>query len=1387
MKLPAYILFFPFIIFLSFVQRVNASFNPDAYIYTYITSEQGMAQNTVDYIYKDSRGFMWFATWNGLNRFNGYEFIRYDTQSEEDAINSLFIRILTEDNFNQLWVGTDEGVNIIDIYSGKVKDMTNHPFAGHRIFTASINALMKDNKGRIWIGYHGGLALVSIDSKGEIENIDILQEDKDINVYSLFQDDSGVVWIGYNNGIKIVTSQSEKVIQIESAPGTLENGNFGEIFVFFQDGEDIWIGTGLSLLRYNKVSGTHKQYTNDPQNPHSILQNYVRDIAMDNEGHLILATFRGLSVYIHETDDFIHIENSPEQPGRLNNNFVNSLFIDSQDIIWIGTEKGGVNKMKKKEVMFDVYRHNSKQASSLSPYPVNAIFEDSNQNLWIGTVEGGLNKRISPDGRFIHYRHEVNNPRSLRHNVVSVITEGDGYLWIGTWGGGISCMKLSDEGRFDYLYDLVQEGTFSSFFISGIVYDKALNALWIATLNGMDFYDIKKQTVTPVLYNNSRIDRVSGISLDSSNRLWIGTENGLFCLFIDHSDMGRNQFVVQNYRLTSTEKRGPLHEKVNCIFESKDHSLWFGTNGRGLYKLVGKEDNQFVFTNYGTEVGLSDNVIYAIEEDEQGHLWLSTNMGLSYFIPEKGVARAYYASDGLSSNQFYWAASCHTTKGELLFGNVDGAVIFNPSQISTDTTDLIVSITGGKLYNEPVDYRQIMNGWNLREQDKSFSIEFSSLYYTFPEKIKYMYMLDGFDKDWTEIASNRRFANYTNLPPGKYVFKVRSTNPGGEWSDQITSLPVNVIPPFYKRGWFITMLLLAGILLIYYINEMKIRNLRRQKIQLEKMVDERTLKIEKQKDELARQTKDLEMANVKLNQATQDKINFFTNITHEFKTPLTLVLGPIEQALKLSKNPKVIEQLKMVRNNSNFLLSLINQLMDFRKADSGNIKINKTTGNFEEFIHALIEPFHVLIKGRNIELDEHYHLPDPVFRYDADLLQKVVVNLLSNSIKFTPDDGCIQVYAALLKGQTEGSKMLYLSVNDSGPGISDENKELIFDRFYQVKNQTIYPVYGQSGTGIGLFLCKQIIELLGGTITVKDSRLGGTTFRIVLPLDKTDFEVDETYGNQFVTDESFLEEDDDIDIEKHNKPLLLIVEDNPDMRAFIRSVLENDFRIKEAVNGEAGLEKTLKYLPDFIVADIMMPKVDGLEFCRKVKNNFTTSHIPVLLLTAKSSTEVRIEGYKAGAAGYIAKPFDAELLIARIQNILESKNSMHKAFDNSMDVKSLDMQEESQDRRFLDKLMEVIEENYKETSFDVSELIEKMHMSKSLLHKKLHSLIGQSAVKIIRSYRLTKAKELMETAPIGQMNVSEIAYAVGFNDPKYFTRCFTKQFGIAPSNYIHKG
>ncbi len=1368
---------------------VAAALKPEMYNFSYITSDDGLAQNTVDFIYKDSRGYMWFATWNGLNRFDGYEFVRYETQSE-NPINSLFVGCLIEDDYQNLWVGTGEGLNLINVTSGNVLPLDSR-FADHPVFNNVIHALEKDKEGNIWIGFSKGLAVATVGSEGQICTIDLLHYAEEASVLSLCCDLDGAIWVGYQNGsIRRVTALSGNSWQFSENLYILPTLIQGEIMALCADQNTLWIGTSNGLGCYDLTTRKCQPFVNKTSDSKTLIQNYVKDIVVDLDGNIIIATFKGISIYDKEYGTFLQIEVDEGQSNGLNNNFVNSLYVDSLGIIWIGTEKGGLNKMQQKSVLFELIKHDPKNPSSLSANPVNAIYEDHRKNLWIGTVEGGLNKKSAEKKEFIHFKADPSKPHSLSHNSVCYLTEYNDDLWIATWGGGLNRMRLSREGVFESDQQLLSEGSFLSRFIAWIAVDDVNNGLWLSSPQGLEFYDISKQTVIPVLNllnEENSFAPVSGICIDSSRRLWVGTEMALYCIDLNRSDIKLGRIVMEKCKVLTSGRIHPRHERINCIYEAADQSIWVATYGNGLFRLKGKEDNQYVFIHYGTERGLSDNVIYNIREDAAANLWMSTNRGLSCFSPEKERFVNYYISDGLPSNQFYWVAACRLSNGNLMFGNIAGVVNFDPVSQQEDDTQRTVAITGFYRLGERIDPIEKNGPISIREQDKSFSVSFSSLDFLSPEKVRYAYRLDGFDTDWIEVDAKRRYANYTNLSAGKYEFQVRCINADGGWSDQITRLGIHIIPPFYKERWFLTLIVVLAGALLYYINERRIRKLRNQRIQLERMVEERTQKIEDQKNVLLNQKMELQASERRLEKATQDKINFFTNITHEFKTPLTLISGPIEQALKMTANTQVQEQLLLVRNNARYLLSLINQLMDFRKADAGQMKVNLKMGSFTDFIQALLPPFEAQAGLRNIKIQVRYHLSMDIFRFDSDLLYKVLVNLLSNAIKYTPQNGDIALSVALIPADHQDiGAYLYISVRDSGEGIPEESKASVFDRFYQIDSQCVYPVKGQSGTGIGLYLCKQIIHLLNGWIRVKNNPSGGAFFQLCVPLSREDLlqntPIEQTVlliNNEENTVTEMLSDDEPVETDR---PLLLIAEDNAEMRQFIRSILIYKFNIVEAEDGAVAFEKTLKYQPDFIISDLMMPVMDGLEFCKKIKFNFSTSHIPVLLLTAKSSTDTRIEVYNAGADGYIAKPFDPELLISRIANMLESRVRMHKAFDRSLDIKTLNMNEESEDQKFVSRLMEIVQDNYTDPDFDVSMLLDKMCISKSLLHKKLQSLLGQSAVKIIRSFRLTKAHELLNTEAGQRMTVSEVAYRVGFNDPKYFTRCFTRHFGVNPSS-----
>lgn len=562
------------------------------------------------------------------------------------------------------------------------------------------------------------------------------------------------------------------------------------------------------------------------------------------------------------------------------------------------------------------------------------------------------------------------------------------------------------------------------------------------------------------------------------------------------------------------------------------------------------------------------------------------------------------------------------------------------------------------------------------------------------------------------------------------------------------------------------------------------------------MVEERTSELEEQKKLLSNQTQELSEQNKllkdqnekitaqknpilemsrKVEELTVDKLAFFTNITHEFRTPLTLIVGPIERALKLSYNPQVIEQLHLVERNSKYLLSLVNQLMDFRKVEEGRIKIATNYGNLKEFMLEIVPPFADYAKNRGINLQLYLRLPDPFLMFDEDVMRKIMTNLISNALKFTPKGGNVGIYVGVIGQATE--KKLFISVRDTGKGIPENDIERIFMQFYQSDNRSLESVSGQSGTGIGLYLCRKLIDLLDGKIYAKNNPLKGASFRILLPA---------LYGDTQIHSESEMEKEDiAIDVPRNGKMVILVVEDNKDMRDYIRSILAEYYNVLEASQGEEALALLHANNVDFIISDLMMPVMDGMELSRRVKNDFSISHIPFLMLTAKTSDEARLESYKMGADAFLLKPFDENMLLARISNILENRKRFQQKFSIDMNTDSLEVEENSGDKKFLNKAMSVVKENYKNPDFEVSDFIEAVGISKSLLNKKMQSLTGQSAGQFIRNYRLNLARELLLKNKVNRtMNISEIAYEVGFNDPKYFTRCFTKHFNVTPSSLL---
>ncbi|MDR0687752.1 MAG: response regulator, partial [Prevotellaceae bacterium] len=1166
--------------------------------------------------------------------------------------------------------------------------------------------------------------------------------------------------------------------------------------------------------RYSKShKAVKKRYSYARENPRTLSQNHVTGLALTADSLLLVSTLMGVNLHSAAGDDFERItQDNASIDGSLSSNFVNCMLVDG-DVIWLGTETGGVNKLIPQKLSVCRYVHSENNSGSLSKNPVNAIYEDAHGNLWVGTVEGGLNRKAAGSNRFTHYTTEP--PSRLSHNSVSAITaDGEGRLWVGTWGGGVSLLDLHrpERAALKYITPQTHSG-FSASFIGSLYYDSINSGMWIGSNLGVFFYESATGRLISPFANRAAegIYGAIGAVADRQARLWMGCMDGVYVVDLRSRSGDTFQYRYLKYKLDDPSSM--LIEKICCFCLASDGALWIGSNGYGVYRLAPNEKGFDSFTSYTTQDGLINNNIRGMLEDDKGCLWISANNGLSCFDPSTGRFDNYTREDGLPGNQFYWNAYCRSRSGQLYFGGLDGLVAVNPSYSIPRNAPGKVALT--KL---SVAYKEILpgNGYvdadialartlRLHERDKSFSLEFSALDYAPQATAAYCYRLKGFDEQWVETPATRRFAGYTNLPPGKYTFQVKyiPTKAAAE-SAPVTELEVIVSPFFYKTGRFIfAMLALMSCGAIYFYRR-HIYTLKKQKEVLHRTVEERTHELKQQTLILENQTKALEDQNStlmqqnekitrqknqlvsmskKVQELTEDKLSFFTNITHEFRTPITLIIGPIEKALKLSSNPQVIKQLNFVERNSKYLLSLVNQLLDFHKVESGNMELVKTMNSFTGLMDSLLIPFEAFAAERNVRIRKFYRMASAEISFDRDAMQKVMTNLLFNAIKFTPGGGTVSLYVATLTERQTRKELLYVGVKDTGAGIAEEDIEKVFERFYQSKNHAEHSGYGQSGTGIGLYLSKQITELHGGSIRAKNNRQSGCTFRITLPVLR-----EGSAGGEFPRVGAGVPAADAAGAPPHFLPgklAILTVEDNKDMRSYICSILCDHYNVLEAANGAEALAVLSVSSVDFIVCDLMMPVMDGMELLRKVKENFLISHIPFLMLTAKTGQQARIDSYRTGADGYLLKPFSEELLLARVTGILGNRRRLQQQFAGNMKVETLQMEEESGDKKFVNKALEVIRGNYKNSYYEAADFVAAMGVSKSLLNKKMQHLVGQSINQFIRSYRLNVAHDLIiKNRATRSMNISEIAYEVGFNDPKYFTRCFTKRFNISPSSLL---
>jgi signal transduction histidine kinase/ligand-binding sensor domain-containing protein/AraC-like DNA-binding protein len=1394
-----------------------------------ITSNDGLSQNTVDYILQDRRGFIWFATWNGLNRYDGYSFKIYKADKKENSISNNYIHSICEDLEGNLWIGTENGLNILDVITDHFITLINNPSDTNSISGNNITEIVCDKNGIIWVGTYGqGLNKIkrignkefkvarfknNPGSSGSLSN--------DI-VNTLYLDKEDNLWIGTNKGLNVLDKETNRFKSYLHNQNPKNSISHNSILSICEDSFGyLWTGTWYGLNKINKNTGRITQYYFDKNNPSSISNSVIKAIKEDVQGNLIIGTLNGLNKYNREFDSFYHFPVNKNDDYSLSNEFINCIATDNQGNIWIGTDMGGVNMYNVFQKKFGYIVHDPFSKNSLSSNIINSIFEGPSK-LWIGTAGSGLNCYDKNTGKFYHYKNIPDNNRSISGDYVSAISKDtDNNLLIGTWGNGLNQIVIkSNQISFERLIPENGWNNINNISISCIYSDS--NIILLGGINGLEIVDIKHKKFIPIANNpewKNKINDVKSIIKDKQNYFWIGTRKGLYSIDKNNLSPSLNEDEITYYSKNTDELKSLPDNYITTLCEDKQGNIWIGTFGNGISKMQIEDSIHVSFTNYNEKDGLSNNVIYSILIDENGNLWMSTDFGLSKFDPELIEFKNFYLSDGLQNNQYYWGAAFKGNTEILYFGGMKGVNYFNPNDIIDNNIIPKVTITDFRVFNKSVpvgtedDPNSILKqdisvtpDIELSYKDNVFSFEFSALTYFQSSKINYAYKMEGVDKDWVLVPSTQRFASYTNLKGGDYTFYVKASNSDGVMSNEPTKLTIHIAPPFWETILFKVLGLSIIVLLIILYFKYRTRVLVIQKRSLELIIEKRTNDITIQKEQLALQNKEITEQrdklidlNKKVQQVNQLKLRFFTNISHEFRTPLTLIAGPVKNLLSSLPGPEETRaSLLIINRNVQRLIHLINQLLDFRKVETGKLELKVSKGDLGTHIKNIFSSFEQLAVDAQIN---YKYTKEPCSEeqwFDHEKIENVLLNLLSNAFKHTPPKGSIYLSLKFKDSDTKNNHkppMAEIKVTDTGNGIPPAHINNIFKRFYQINTPENIK---HRGSGIGLSLTKELVNAHHGNISAESKVGKGTTFTVCIPYLKDSFQPKEITARKNELDRNIIEQKIspveifepeirhyNINKPKANKkqseyPLILIVEDNYDLRTFIINNLTQDYSILEAENGKDAYEIAKAHNPSIIISDIMMPVMDGLELCTRIKNNLLTCHIPIILLTARSLVENWIEGLEIGADDYMPKPFDINLLNARIKNILESRKKLRKHFVGEVETIQSDVVTTNTDKVFLGKAIKIVEENIGNSDFGVKDFVDEMCVSHSLLHKKLTVLVNQSAGDFITTLRLKKSVKLLQNSG---KNISEVAYEVGFNDPKYFSQKFKRYFGVLPSDY----
>ena len=1399
--------------------------------FTKVDHEKGLSNNYVNCIVQDSKGYIWAGTNEGLNRFNGYEAKVYLNEPgnykslADNKINALCI-----DTDHNLWIGTEfNGLCRYDSVEDAFINFQPNPNDIHTISSKYITALAADAN-NIWIGTYYGLNRYNKKTK-QFEQIissqsyqitdEIINNSSKIGIQAdlsqLLKKIINQTFVGEANLLNSISKQLKRSLTESESEFlfnyckkflSVENLDRNEIKTIWlaEDGK-IWTGfekAGIGVYDPEKKTW---EYFRNPLNPNQNMKaNQTRPICMI--GHTLWISTMSNGVYQFDTqtkkfsawgnypttnvyacskdkqgnaligagNDFLIVPANQKpivypantyNPTDKSVYYITAIMQDQSGSYWIGTQGGGMFYTINTKA-FNTYTTDSKSHLQIRKSSVSSICITKDKSLWVGYFENDADCFNLKNGQREIYKND-RSPSSIGFgSVLKIFADDKNNVWFGSYNAELKRFD-SRTKKFVNYHSLPD----SIFDIRGVAKDKYGN-IWAAS-HGKGLIQFDESGNFKAIYKSNldwkkhlSIDWTTDACIDRTNYLWVATVCGI-------SKTKTDKLAFESYRNISGDNTSLSHNQVRSVFADSKNRVWVGTlNGLNLYN---RKKNNFIRYSYAE--GLNNLCINAISEDKNGNLWVSTNKGISKIklvdsISNQITVQNYTEADGILAGEYSQNAVARSEEGRFYFGCKNGITSFHPDSIIENKIIPQVHITDIKIFTKSIltdstNFSFLKKEWMEKHQitleynQNMIWIDYVALNYIQPEKNQYCYKLEGFDNEWRFVQNNRR-ATYTNLAPGKYTFRVRACNNDGVWNDVGAELKIVVHPPFWKSALG-RMILIAMICLslffTYYI--LKSRDRLERRIELEKMESLNQLQINHAKNE------------------------FFTNITHEFRTPITLILGPLQKIMNTPDEQIDVKKFKLqiglISRNAQRLLNLINQILDLKKLEAGKLELRPNKDDIILFTKNIASSFTAMAYDKKIQFQVSSSMGELKMPFDPDKYEKIVMNLLANAFKFTPNHGIISLMMSYLDEQKGSMPNFKLEISDNGIGLAKEHQNKIFELYYQVKDNN---TSGNPGTGVGLFMVKQLVELHGGSIDVESEPTQGCKFTILLPIRTGEEETEksstintELIDLQFEEENSFRK-----NVPETARLKVLVVDDNEDIRIFIRSELEDFFEVIDAPNGKEGLKIAEELSPDIVLSDVMMPEMSGYEFCESLKKNVNTSHLPVILLTAKSSDEAQLEGYHAGADDYMTKPFNTEILRIKLNKLLETKRNNQKQLVEKPNLVPEQINKTNPvETQFLKDLVNAIYKHMDNSDLDVTYLARELSLSRTVLYEKIQNATGQSVADYIRTFRLDHACKLLQER---NLNISEVAYRVGYKSLAHFTRSFKKQYEVTPSDFIQR-